>query len=255
MKETPDEPVTRIVMQFLPFAPRAMNAGRCARMFLLMLCLSASSLAGSTMQDFQALRAQAASWLEQEAARSFTGAQAQVKVGPVDERLRLPACAQPRFFLPAGARLWASGSLGVRCAGSADWSLYLGYDSQLRGPGLVAGRPLPARHLVAAGDVELGIVEYEQSPNLYPRELPAAARLARPLAAGQALLIDMFLQANVIQAGKTVQVRAGGAGFDVSQEGVALNSAAPGETVKARMPSGRIVRGTATRDGAVAVTP
>ena len=242
-------------MQFLPFVPRAMSTGRLTRTFFLMLCLSTPSQAGSNMQDFQALRARAASWLEQEAVRSFPGAQVQVKMGPVDERLRLPACAQPRFFLPAGARLWGSGSLGVRCAGPADWSLYLAYDSQLRGPGLVASRPLPARHLVSAGDVDLGIVEYEQSPNLYPRELPAAARLARPLAAGQALIIDMFLQANVIQAGKTVQVRAGGAGFDVSQEGVALNSAAPGEAVKARMPSGRIVRGTATRDGTVAVSP
>jgi len=242
-------------MQFLPFTPRAMSAGRIVLRLLLVLCLPASSLAGGASQDFQALRARAASWLEQEAARSFPGAQAQVKVGLVDERLRLPACAQLRFFLPAGARLWSGGSLGVRCAGPADWSLYLAYDSQLRGPGLVASRPLPARHLVAAGDVDLGIVEYEQSPSLYPRELPAASRLARPLAAGQALLIDMFLQANIIQAGKTVQVRAGGAGFDVSQEGVALNSAAPGEAVKARMPSGRIVQGTATRDGAVAVSP
>jgi flagella basal body P-ring formation protein FlgA len=98
-------------------------------------------------------------------------------------------------------------------------------------------------------------VDYRQAPDTYPRELPPTARLSRPLAAGQPVLIDMLILPDVIQAGKKIRVRSAGSGFDVSQEGVALNSAAPGETVKARMPSGRIVHGTATRDGQVAVSP
>ena len=224
---------------------------------LLLACLASPwpAAAANARQDFHALRAQAAGWLEQQAAQAFPGVQAQARMGGVDERLRFPACPEPQFFLPAGSRLWGNGSLGVRCQGEAPWSLYLSYENRLRGPALVTARPLPARHAPAMGDVALQVVDYRQSPDTYPRELPPAARLSRPLAAGQPILIDMLVLPNVIQAGKKIQVRYAGSGFDVSQEGLALNSAAPGEAVKARMPFGRVVHGTATREGQMTVSP
>lgn len=211
--------------------------------------------AAAPEQDFQVLRGQAAAWLEGEIARTFPGVQARARVGPVDDRLRLPACARPLFFLPAGARLWHKGSLGARCAGEANWSLYLSFDNRLRGPALVAIQPLPARHAPTAAEVESRIIDYAQAPGLHPRSLPPGARLSRPVAAGQPILIDMLLLPNVIQAGRTVRVEAGGAGFSVSQEGAALNNAAAGESVKVRMPTGRIVQGIATLEGTVAVAP
>lgn len=206
-------------------------------------------------QDFQTLRAQAAAWLEGEIARTFPGVQARARVGPVDDRLRLPACARPLFFLPAGARLWDKGSLGARCAGEVNWSLYLSFENRLRGPALVATQPLPARHAPTAAEVESRIIDYAQAPGLHPRTLPPGTRLSRPVAAGQPILIDMLLLPNVIQAGRKVRVEAGGAGFSVSQEGTALNNAAAGESVKVRMPTGRIVQGIATLEGTVAVAP
>jgi len=224
-------------------------------LLLIVLAWPCSAASDNGRQDFQALRVQAAAWLEQHAAQAFPGTQVRARVGPVDERLRLPACPKLKFFLPAGARLWGNGSLGVRCEGEGGWSLYLSYENGLRGPALVAVRPLPSRHVPVMGDVDLRVVDYKQSPDTYPRELPPTARLSRPLAAGQPVLIDMLVLPDVILAGMKIRVRSAGSGFDVSQEGVALNSAAPGETVKARMPSGRIVHGTATREGHVAVSP
>lgn len=213
------------------------------------------AMASSARQNFQTLRAQAGAWLESLAMKTYPDSQARVRIGPVDERLHLPACPEPRFFLPHGGRIWGNGSLGARCEGAIKWSLYLTFESSLRGPGLVALRPLPARTVPGPGDLELRLVDYQQNPDQYLREFPPGSKLLRPLAAGQALLLGALDRPDVIRAGQKVQVMAAGAGFSVSQEGTALGRAAAGDTVKVKTPSGRIVQGIATREGHVAISP
>ncbi len=227
-------------------------------LFLLLLLFlpgSPSALAVGELLDARQLRADAAAWLEQRAIAAFPGSIAEVEIGEVDPRLRLPACAETRFFLPANAPLWGRGSLGVRCETPARWSLYLGYRNRLLGPGLVATRPLAARELAAAGDIELRQVEYAQSPDTYPRVLPPDARVNRPLAAGQPILISWLSLPTVIQAGSKVRLNVRTATFVVSQEGTALNAAAPGEAVRVKTPGGRVVQGAAREDGSVEVRP
>ncbi len=220
---------------------------------VLLCCTHAFSAIAARPQDLQQLRVQAAHWLEQQAVISFPDARATVSVGPVDARLRLPACNDVGFFLTANATLWGRGSLGARCAEEPGWTLYLSYESRLRGPGLVAARPLPTRAPLGAADVIARDIDYTQSPHLYPRELPAGAVLKRALAADQAIQVDWLMLPNVIRAGQRVKVRARGAGFVIAQEGVAQNAAAPGDVVRVRVPSGRIVQGIADGDGVVEV--
>jgi len=214
----------------------------------------ARCLADGVLLDVPLLRAQAAAWLEQRALATFPGIRAQAKVGDIDARLRLPACPELRFFLPANAQLWGRGSLGVRCEAPA-WSFYLSYQNQLSGPALVAMRPIAARESPGTADIELRQIEYTQSPDLYPRVLPADARVNRPIAAGQAVVIGSLTLSNVIQAGRKVRLQARTVGFTVNQEGTALNTAAPGEMVRVKTPGGRIVQGTANQDGTVEVRP
>jgi flagellar basal body P-ring formation protein FlgA len=213
------------------------------------------TMASSSRQDFQTLRAQAGAWLESLAMKTYPDSQARVRIGPVDERLNLPACPEPRFFLPQGGRTWGNGSLGARCEGAVKWSLYLTFESHLRGPALVAARPMPARSVPGPGDLELRLLDYQQDPDKYLREFPPDSKLLQPIATGQPLLLGVLDQPDVIRAGQKIQVRATGSGFNVSQEGTALGRAAPGDTVKVKMPSGRIVQGIATREGQVAVSP
>lgn len=224
--------------------------------FLILVLHSADpALAGSARQNLDNLRAQAGAWLEALAVKTYPDSQARVHIGPVDERLNLPSCPEPRFFLPQGGRPWGNGSLGARCEGAVKWSLYLGFESRLRGPGLVAARPLPARSLPGPGDLELRLLDYRQDPDNYLREFPPGSKLLRPLATGQPLLLGVLDRPDVIRAGQKVQVMATGSGFNVTQEGTALGRAASGETVKVKMPSGRIVQGIATRTGQVVVSP
>jgi len=186
---------------------------------------------------------------------AFPGSVAQAKVGDVDARLRLSACAETRFFLPANAQLWGRGSLGVRCEAPAPWSIYLSYQNRLSGPALVATRPIAVREAPGANDIELRQIEYTQSPDIYPRVLPADTRLNRPVAAGQAIVISWLVLPTVIQAGRKVRLQTRTTTFTVSQEGTALNTAAPGELVRVKTPGGRIVQGTAKQDGSVEVRP
>lgn len=206
-------------------------------------------------QDFHTLRIQAGTWLEKQAQKAYPDTLVQVRVGQVDERLNLPACPEPRFFLPGGAIPWGNGSMGARCEGAVKWSLYLTFESRLRGPALVAVHPMPVRHVPGRGDLELKLLDYRHAPDRYPRELPAGAQLLRPMAAGQPLLLDALRQPDVIRAGQKVQVTATGSGFHVGQAGTALGNAAEGDLVKIKTASGRIVQGIATKEGEVAVTP
>ena len=186
---------------------------------------------------------------------AFPGSVAQVKVGDLDSRLRLAACSEPVFFLPANAQLWARGSLGVRCEAPVQWSFYLSFQSRLSGPGLVATRPIAAREAPVSSDVELRQIDYVQSPDLYPRSLPAETRVNRSIGAGQAILISWLGLPSVIHAGQKVRLHARADGFSIQQEGTALNTAAPGEPVRVKTPGGRVVQGTAKSDGTVEVRP
>ena len=215
----------------------------------------AQALAEARLLDVPQLRLQAVAWLEQQAMTAFPGSVAQASVGDVDGRLRLPACSEMRFFLPANALLWGRGSIGVRCEAPSPWSFYLSYQNRLSGPALVATRPIAAREVPRGSDIEVRLVDYTQSPDLYPRVWPADAQVNRPLAAGQPIMISWLSLPTAIKAGAKVRLQVGTTTFTVSQEGIALNTAAPGEMVRVKTPSGRIVQGVARQDGSVDVRP
>src|SRR5690606_8630019 len=65
--------------------------------------------------DEQALRV----YLQDELSGSF--GRADITIGDVDPRLHMAPCARIEPFLPAGARLWGRGMVGVRCVEGASW--------------------------------------------------------------------------------------------------------------------------------------
>ncbi len=216
-----------------------------------------SVAAAKTEQDMQHLRQLGNVWLEQQAAREWPEIIAHATTAPVDERLRLPACRDLQFSLPAGGRLSGSGSVRAQCAAPARWSLYLSFRMRLSGPALVARRDLPARDLIGENDVEIRIVDYDRPRSDYLSDPAVAlgARAAQYIAAGQPLLAEWLARPPAINAGQRVRIVVQGAGFSVNQAGSALNTAAAGQPVRVRIASGRIVQGVAQADGSVMVRP
>lgn len=207
----------------------------------------------SRIQDLDRLGREARVFLLAGIQAAHPGLTAQVETGPLDPRLRLPHCPTPEYTLTAGGTPHGSGSLAVRCTAPNPWTLYLGYRVTLTGEVLVARRPLPARAALQAADLELRRAELTRPPGHYFR-LPDALRgsvLARAVAAGQPITLEVIRRQPAVRASQRVRLVSEGAGFQVSQEGTAQNAAYVGETVRVKMPSGRIIQGVAEADGSV----
>jgi flagella basal body P-ring formation protein FlgA len=228
------------------------------RCLLLSLAAGPIHAQDGALQTWPELRQAAERHLQDLATRDDAALKARVEIGAIDPRLRLPRCAQPILFLPAGARLHGNGSLGVRCEDTPQpWTLYLSYKITLQGPALVARRPLAARQPLQAGDLELKEIAYAGPPGDYPRDaaLLEGVMTARPIPAGQAITMDRLVRSQTVRAGQRVKLWLSGNGFVVTQEGVALNGARPGEPVRVRTDAGKLVQGLASADGRVLVQP
>ena len=225
---------------------------------LLVVSAGMAQAQDAALQAWSDLRRQAERYLHDLVTRDDAGIRAHVEIGAVDPRLRLPPCAHPVMFLPAGARLHGNGSLGVRCESTPEpWTLYLTYRISLQGPALVTRWPLAARQPIKADDLELREIAYEATPRDYLRDpaLLEGAMAARPIPAGQPITADRLVRSPVVRAGQRVKLWLSGSGFQVTQEGLALNAAKAGETVRVRTDSGKLVQGQATADGRVLVRP
>lgn len=226
----------------------------------LLLSLSAGPLHAQegALEAWSELRLRAQRHLHDLATRDDATIRAHVEIGAIDPRVRLPRCTRLVFFLPAGVRLYGNGSLGVRCEDTAEpWTLYLTYRISLQGPALVTRWPLAARHHIKASDLELREIVYDAPPGDYLRDvsLLEGAMTAHPIPAGHALTADRLVRSQTVRAGQRVKMWLSGSGFQVTQEGVALNGAKAGETVRVRTDSGKIVQGEASTDGRVLIRP
>lgn len=232
-----------------------------SRCLLGRLVTFTAALLGSTglchadpgVQDLGALVRQGETWLQAQASERYPDLGVNVQVIAPDNRLRMPACAALDFSLPSGSLLWGNGSLGVRCAAPSVWSLYTPYKIRLSGPALVSLRAVSARHALAPGEVELQRIEYHGMPETYPRDnhLLAGTVLVVPVSPGTAIRNDMLRRPPLVKAGQRVRIRADGPGFQVSQEGVAQQAGALGETIRLKTANGRILQGQVEADGSI----
>lgn len=201
------------------------------------------------------LQQKAQAWLADVVAQHYPDASAEIHIGRLDSRLKLSPCKTLNFSLPTGASLWRNGSLAVQCSAPQAWQLYLSYQISLTGPALVLKTPVASRHPLSLDDFTLTEVRYLDDPGTYLLALPKNATARRPMKSGQPLQTSDLLLPDLIQAGSKVWVRVNGSGFSVGQEGKALNSAKVGESVRVKMPNGRLIRGTANPSGEVEIAP
>lgn len=178
-----------------------------------------------------------------------------IHVSRIDERLRLPKCAQMEAHLPAGNRLWGNTSVNVRCSAPSPWAIHVPVQIRVSDDVLVTLRPLAAGQPVQAADVELQRrdVTLFAGSALTSTDQLAGKTLAAPLAAGQPLRAEMLRAAKVIRLGQSVQLVASGRGFRITSEATAMGNASLGEMVMVRTRSGQTVKGKATAEGVVEV--
>lgn len=214
----------------------------------------AQAQAPSALFDENALR----SYVSQQVAAAG-GAQVsrfEVKLGSLNPQTALAPCARTEPFIPAGGRLWGRGSLGLRCAEGAHWSVLLPLTVTVWGPALVAATPLAAGSVLGPQDVAEQEVELTREPGAPvrdPQQL-VGRTLSRAVSAGQPIRADMHRLTTVVQAGDPVRLHLAGPGFSITAGGQALGTAGAGQSVRVRTDLGKILTGVAREGRRVDVT-
>lgn len=175
----------------------------------------------------------------------------EVELGSLDPRLKLAPCARIEPFLPPGGKLLGRTRIGLRCLeGTRRWTVYWPLTVKAWTSGWVAAAPLMAGTVINSAHLTAGEVDIADSPAAAPLQPPAAIgrMLGRPVAAGSPLRAGDLRQRQWFAAGDTVRVVAGGAGFELSTDGQAMNPGIEGQRVRVRTEGGRIISGLAVGD-------
>lgn len=220
------------------------------RLALWVALLSASPGYAQFMGDKPGFDAATRRWLDDAVARVQSEGVAplrmEVTVGELDRRLRLAPCARVEPYIPAGVRLWGRSRLGLRCLeGSVRWNVFLPVTVKAYGTAWVAKKELAAGVVLTQADAIEAEVDWaeESSPVLASSSLWQGQVTTRALTTGQTLRQGLVKPAQVFQAGATLRVIAGGAGFQVTSDGQALSAGAVGQPVRVRLGNGRVMTG------------
>ena len=213
---------------------------------------AASDLPGNAQTAAVALAVEAAQAL------APAGARVEATPGPLDTRLSLAPCARIDAFLAAGAPAWGRTRVGLRCGlGAVAWKVYLPMQVAVWAPAVVSLSALPAGADLVPSQMEIREVDWAASPQaLFTSAADLAGRtLARAVVAGQTLRTGDLQPRQWFAAGETVRVLAGGAGWSVAAEGVALSPGIEGRPARIRLASDRVLSGRPVAERQVEVGP
>ncbi len=223
-----------------PSAPRRRYA-LCALVALLV----APPAVTESLQSESSIRSAAERYI---AARNpWKNHEHKIEAGRLDSRSRLPRCdGALKAFLPARAQIKRRTTVGVRCNGSADWTVYIPVSISAYANALVAIRPLPAGSVLSPQDVQ--VVKREVSSMGYgyisDLERDGGYRVSRAIPQGAVISPNMVESAVMIERGQTVRIMARSGAIGVTMAGVATSKASLGERITVRnVNSGRVVEG------------
>lgn len=181
--------------------------------------------------------------------------QASFTIGAIEPNNNLAPCSALDVSQPPGARIWGHTNVSVRCAQEGGWTLFVPVTVRVVADYLVTARPLTQGQVVTEADLGRQTGDLCQLPTgilTDPRQV-AGRTAAMSIPAGRPLRGDMLRVALAIQQGQSVKVVSKGPGFQVANEGRALNGAAEGQTVQVRLGNGQVVSGVARVGGYVEV--
>ncbi len=179
-----------------------------------------------------------------------------LQAGPVDARLRVPACTQALRAAPGpGTHTRDRILIEVRCASPA-WRVFV--PARITGTRsvLALSRPASASHVLAAEDIETVTSDTAQLPlgHFDANVSLVGASLKRSLPAGAVLTDQLLNSPSAISRGQQVTLLASVGGIDVRMQGRALADGQVSQRIKVRnASSGRVVEGIARGPGVVEI--
>jgi flagellar basal body P-ring formation protein FlgA len=219
---------------------------------LFILCALFASAAHAT--DSAAIQQAAQQWLDQSLANS--NGVPSYQLSKVDSRIQLATCKQYDIGLPSGYRLLGNTMLRVQCVDGANWSFNLPVKVSILVTYYVAARPLSGNQELGNGDLAAQQGDLGTLPGsviLDPSQAVGRV-LNTAVASGKPLRSEMLRAAMVIQQNQKVRVIYRDDSIEVANEGIAMNNAAVGQSVRVRIGNKLIVQGLATATGSVDVS-
>ena len=176
-------------------------------------------------------------------------------IGGLDPDNHLAPCTALEASLPAGAKAWGRTSVAVRCQAEHGWSIFLPVHIRVVTDYLVTASPLAQGQTVTLGNLTRQRGDLSDLPaGILTDEREAVGRTALlSMSSGRPLRADMLRQPNIVQQNQTVKVVSRGPGFQVTNEGRALNNAQEGQVVQVRLGNGQVVSGLARAGGVVEI--
>ena len=167
--------------------------------------------------------------------------------GHLDPRLRLPRCsARLEAFVRPGTKVASRTVVGVRCAGSKPWKVYVPVDVVVLGSVLVAKRTLPRNHVMTADDVVLESHDVSRLTSGYLSSIAeiAGMRLKHQVMGGRIVTPAMLAAEIIIRRGQSVTLVVRNEQMNISMAGKALTDGALNQRIRVEnVTSQRVVEG------------
>lgn len=179
------------------------------------------------------------------------------EIGELDSRLSLARCDKPLAVSFSGEP-WKTTqpSLLVSCEGDRPWRMFLPVTLEIRGDGIVAGRPLARGQRVTESVLKTKsvILNATRRAAITDMEQLIGMEMRRSVNAGTILTPDLLTAPEAIQRGDHVVISAETNGFSVKSRGKALAGAAIGEQVLVEnLATSRTVRARVDAPGKVSI--
>lgn len=182
----------------------------------------------------------------------------QVVVEPLDKRLRLQQCDKPlNTFSNSASNSVGSRTIGVKCQGPTEWTVYVPVRVKVMKQVIVAARPLPANQTLTSKDIRLETMDIADLRQGYVDSggQVVGQQLKYPLAVGMVIPLRGLKLEKVVRRGEQIILVATTGMMEVRMNGTALDDAGVGEKVKVKNSSSeRVVEGIVHSPGIVKVT-
>jgi flagellar basal body P-ring formation protein FlgA len=157
--------------------------------------------------------------------------------------------------MPVRARMWGALRLQVRCPSNPRLNQQVSLHVMVMAPVLVATKDLVAGHALEPGDWKTMHLDLSKLPTevIETEQAVQNKELVRNIATGRPLLLNDLRSFTVIKSGDQIKLNFVGTGFSIDASAVAMANAAVGDTVKVRLPDGKVIQGTAVSGGLVEV--
>lgn len=176
-----------------------------------------------------------------------SGPETSVNASNLDTRHRLARCDRPlQGFLRDGIEITRRTIVGVRCAGSRPWKVYVPVEVAVSASVLVARRSLPRGHVLTPDDVREERRDVSRLRRGYLSEVTqlVGQRLKAPLLAGKVLTPAVLESDRIIRRGQSVTVVANSGGISITMAGTALADGGLHQRIRVENAnSGRVIEG------------